>query len=188
MIREEPIAVLPDYATVQMAFEVGKVLEVQPVRGERSSWRLKERAVNEPWVKDYDSYKGEGPSRWAARWDISNWAIISAYIEGERVGGCVIAYHTDGVDMLEGRTDVAVLWDLRVAPEYRGQGIGGRLVEAAIAWAKDHHCRLIKVETQNINVPACRLYGKHGFVLGSVNRNAYPELPEEIQLIWHQEL
>jgi hypothetical protein len=46
----------------------------------------------------------------------------------------------------------------------------------------------MKIETQNINVPACRFYAKHGFILGAVNRFAYPELPDEVELIWCKEL
>jgi len=44
------------------------------------------------------------------------------------------------------------------------------------------------VETQNINVSACRLYASQGFELRTVNRNAYPTLPDEIQLLWYKDL
>lgn len=47
---------------------------------------------------------------------------------------------------------------------------------------------MIKVETQNINVPACRLYSKCGCVLGLMNRNAYEEFPDEVELLWCKEL
>jgi len=42
----------------------------------------------------------------------------------------------------------------------------------------------LKVETQNINVPACRFYEKQGCHLSSINRNAYKAFPEEVELIW----
>jgi hypothetical protein len=48
--------------------------------------------------------------------------------------------------------------------------------------------RLIKVETQDINVPACRFYGRMGYELIETNRNAYPEFPDEVQLIWQKSL
>ena len=47
---------------------------------------------------------------------------------------------------------------------------------------------MLKAETQNINVPACRLYAKHGFALGAINRHAYTELPDEVELVWSKEL
>jgi ribosomal protein S18 acetylase RimI-like enzyme len=71
-----------------------------------------------------------------------------------------------------------------VAPEYRGQGIGRALFGAAENWAKGRGCRQLKVETQNINVPACRFYASQGCILREANRLAYPKLPDEIQLIW----
>ena len=90
--------------------------------------------------------------------------------------------------MLEGRDDLAVLWDIRVSPEARGQGIGAALFRAAEEWAKARSCRRLKVETQNINVQACRFYARQGCVLATVDRSAYPELPREIKLIWNKVL
>jgi hypothetical protein len=49
-------------------------------------------------------------------------------------------------------------------------------------------CRRLKVETQNTNVPACRLYASQGCTLGAIHRFAYPELPEEIQLLWYKDV
>lgn len=187
-IVEESLTVLPEYARIPISFEVRSVLEVQLVDGGLRGFRLTERPVDPPTIKDYDGEKGEGPTRWAKRWDISNWAVISALQDGSRIGGCVMAYDTAGVTMLEARKDIAVLWDLRVIPELRREGIGSRLVDAGVAWAIRHGCQRIKVETQNINVPACRLYARHGFVLGAINRYAYPDLPAEVQIIWCREL
>jgi hypothetical protein len=45
--------------------------------------------------------------------------------------------------------------------------------------------RVLKVESQNTNVPACRFYAGRGFLLRAVRRGAYPELPHEIQLLWY---
>ena len=46
--------------------------------------------------------------------------------------------------------------------------------------------RAFMVEMQNVNVPAGRFYARHGFVLGAVNRGAYPDLPQEVQLLWYK--
>jgi len=40
----------------------------------------------------------------------------------------------------------------------------------------------LKVETQNINVPACRFYAKQGCVLRAVHPHAYSEFPDEAQV------
>jgi GNAT superfamily N-acetyltransferase len=187
-IVEESIAILHEYSRIPIAFEVHSILGVRPVDRGLGGLTLSEQPVQTPWIKDYDSYKGEGPTRWAGRWDISNWGVISAFLDDRRVGGCVIAHDTPGVDKLEGRKDIAALWDLRVAPESRRQGIGRALVESAIGWAERRRCRMLKVETQNINVPACHLYAKCGFTLGAVDRYAYAELPNEVEMVWYRHL
>ena len=81
-----------------------------------------------------------------------------------------------------------VLWDIRVSPDVRGQGVGSALFEKAEAWARSRGCRQLEIETQNTNVVACRFYERHGCELRGVQRAAYPELPDEIQLLWYRTL
>lgn len=182
-ISEEPIDALREYASVPIAFEVTSVFEVHR-EGER--FELTEVPVSSPYIKDYNAL--EHPSEWARRFDVSRWGVLAARAGGRRVGGAVIAFDTPGVDMLEGRRDLAVLWDIRVAPEARGKGVGAALFRAAEAWARARGCRQIKVETQNVNVPACRFYARQGCVLAAVDPSAYPALPREIQLLWYKGL
>lgn len=90
--------------------------------------------------------------------------------------------------MLEGRQDLAVLWDIRIAPQAQRQGLGRQLFQAAEAWARSRSCRWLKIETQNNNWPACQFYAHMGCELGYINRFAYPELPDELQLLWYKAL
>ena len=90
--------------------------------------------------------------------------------------------------MLENRTDLTVLWDIRIHPDYRRQGIGQALFRAAETWARSRGCRQLKVESQNVNLPACRFYAKQGCVLGAIDRFAYADLPDEVQLLWYKDL
>jgi ribosomal protein S18 acetylase RimI-like enzyme len=46
-------------------------------------------------------------------------------------------------------------------------------------------CVRLEVETQNVNVPACRFYAQLGCELGAIRRHAYAELPDEVQLVWY---
>jgi GNAT superfamily N-acetyltransferase len=178
---------LVEYAGVPIAFEVARVLDVVVRAGGLGGILLSERALAAPYVKDYDAADG-GPARWASRFDLTNWGLLAARSGGERVGGVVVAFDTGGLEMLEGRRDLAVLWDIRVAPGARGRGVGTGLFRAAEAWAAARGCRHLKVETQNVNVPACRFYVRAGCELGGVHRFAYPELPEEVQLLWYKAL
>ena len=107
------------------------------------------------------------------------------------MGAATVAYNTPGVHMLEERSDLTVLWDLRVHPDFRGQGIGARLFQTAEKWSysRDNPVHQLKIETQNINVDACRFYARQGAVLGGINRFAYfPTYPDETQLLWYKDL
>lgn len=183
-IVEEHIRMMPEYAGIPIAFEVRSIFQVDLIDGGLGGIRFTETPVIAPWIKDYDAPDGEGPEAWAEKWDISNWGVISAFCDDKRLGGCVVAYDTPGVGKLKASADNCFLWDIRVAPQYRGSGIGGLLVEEACRWARYRECLSLKVETQNINVPACRFYAGHGFKLSAVNRHAYAEMPDEVELIW----
>lgn len=184
-IREEPVTALEEYASVPIAVEVRTVVEVAEAGG---GFELTERPVAAPYVKDHDAIPGEGPAAWPKQFDLSSWALFAAWREGRRVGGAAVAFDSPGVDMLEGRRDLAVLWDIRVAPDVRARGIGTALWGAAEAWARARGCTELKVETQDIDVPACRFYARQGCVLAEANRGAYPSLPHEVQLIWRKAL
>ncbi|MBM3506487.1 MAG: GNAT family N-acetyltransferase [Alphaproteobacteria bacterium] len=99
-----------------------------------------------------------------------------------------MVFDTPGIDLLEGRRDLAVIWDIRVAPGWRRCGVGSDLFAAAERWARARDCTEVKVETQNINVAACRFYEKQGCELRAANRGVYPTLRDEVQLLWYKEL
>lgn len=109
-------------------------------------------------------------------------------MEGGRLGGAVVAFNTPGLTMSGDRGTSAVLWDIRVSLQARRQGVGSALFRAAEVWAQAKGCRQIEVETQSINVPACKVNALQGCVLAAVHRFAYPEFPDEIQLIWRKDL
>lgn len=187
-VREDSISRLLELSAIPAAFVVDRVLDVSLVDDGFGGIVLSETPVEEPWIKDYDTIHGEGPDRWSERFDVTNWGLIAAYDGERRVGGAVVAFDTAGVNMLEGRSDLAALWDIRVHPEARSAGTGTKLFRAAETWAHDRGCRTLKVETQNVNVPACRFYHRMGCTLGAINRFAYPDLPTEVQLIWFKQL
>jgi len=178
------LATLSEHAAIPIAFMVDRVLEVRLLDGGLGGMSLTETVVTDPYVKDYDAIEGAGPQLWPGRFDVSHWVLISARRDGASVGGAVIASKTPGLHMLAGRDDVAVLWDIRVSPRERGKGIGSALFRAVRTWAGDRGCRWLKIETQNVNVPACRFYQKMGCTLGAIDRFAYPDQPAEVRLLW----
>lgn len=183
-IREDSINVLPEYERIPIAFDVLSILEVRIIDQGLSGMFFSERRLPEPFVKDYDSLEKCRPTSWARRWDLSNWGLLSAFVQGRRVAGCVIAFGIESNFEQNGPE----LWDIRVVPEFRNKGIGSLLFHAAVDWAEAREWHYLRIETQNINVGACRFYAKHGCELWSIDRFAYHEFPDEIKLVWRKAL
>lgn len=177
-IQLEPIERLVDHAEIPVAFEVTEILDVDTMLA---------RPVEEPWTKDYDAAHTR-PTAWSDTFDVSKWGLLAAYLDDVRIGGAVVARATPDVYMLRGRDDLAVLWDLRVAPEHRGTGVGRALVAEVERYSRVMGCVDLEVETQQINLGACRFYEAMGFTVASVDPEAYAELPGETQIIWHKAL
>jgi GNAT superfamily N-acetyltransferase len=187
-VVEEPIGRLAEHAAVSIAFVVERVLALSRPDSGLGGLVLTEAGVETPWVKDYDAEEGEGPTRWPGRFDTSNWGLLAAYDGADRVGGAVVAFRSPDVHLLDGRDDLAALWDLRVRPESRGAGVGAALFAAAEGWVRARGGAALKVETQNVNVRACRFYARMGCALVAIDERAYADHPDEARLIWLKEL
>ena len=145
-IVEEPATSenLEAHGSISIAFRVDSRLRVDLVEQGLRGISLSLEPVNSPYMKDYDADEDGRPSRWVERWDISRWGILAAYEGERRTGGAVLAFDTADVWFLDGRKDVAALWDIRVAPEHRRAGIGRALFDAAVEWARKRDCRLLR--------------------------------------------
>lgn len=58
---------------------------------------------------------------------------------------------------------VALLEDMVVLPQFRGAGVGSKLLQAAIAHARVSGCKRITLLTDGDNEAAQKFYCKHGF-------------------------
>ena len=177
---------LAQYEMVPITFEVTSRYDVIR-RNFGDEFLLVEQAV-QPYRKDYDAHENERPTSWPAQFDLANWGFLAAR-DGKLIFGvAAIAFPTPAPGMVECRDDVASLWDIRVHPAHRGVGIGTRLFDAAANWARGKGYALLKIETQDTNVPACRFYARQGCVLKEVNFDTYPAQKDEAQLIWYLDL
>ena len=191
-IQEVGPDLLSRYAAIPIRFKVESVLRVQAADQGVGGLALVEEKIESPYVKDYDSQGPEaGPLHWSRYFDVSRWQFFLA-MAGERPrGGATLAMNTPGLNMLENRPDLAVLWDIRVHPDARGRGIGSRLFRRAADRARQLGYRQLKIETQNVNVPACRFYAAQGCTLGVIHRYAYaayPNVAHEAMPLWYLEL
>jgi len=182
---------LAEYGKIPTRYKVASVFQIKLIENGLGGMTLHEEEVITPYIKDYDSYEEEGPERWLKRFNTHHWAFFLA-LDGDRpFGGATVAFDTPNVNMLDGRKDLAVLWDIRVHPDSRRQGVGTKLFKQVVEWSKKKGCRHLKIETQNINVPACRFYAKQGCKLGAMDRYGYyghPKVGYEVMMLWYLEL
>lgn len=176
------------YDRVTMNVDVRSEYRVKHLDGGLGGMLLEEVPVA-PYTKDLSQY--ERAVEYEEHFDIANWRFYMAFDGDTPVGALTLAGTTEGMNMLSGRTDACVLWDIRVADAYKHQGIGQRLLNMAADHAREAGYRQIIIECQNNNVPACRFYHKQGAVLGKVDTYAYyadPDIRDEVQLIWYLDL
>lgn len=126
--------------------------------------------------------------KWNNMLDISNWKFYGAFDNDNLVGACTIATKTENCFMLEGRKDLAVLWDIRVKEGYKNQGIGQKLINKAIEYSKSNGFKQLKIECQNTNYKAVNFYYKQDAKLGSFKENAYADYPQEVQFLLYIDL
>jgi GNAT superfamily N-acetyltransferase len=178
---------LAEYDRIPQTVLVERILEVELVRGGLGGMLLHEVPVP-PYVKDYDG-AGDLPGGLPAQFDVRNWGFFLARDGSTALGGAIVAFDTTGVFMLESRRDLAVLWDIRVRPQGRGAGIP--LFRHAASWARQRGCTQLKIETQNVNLPACRFYRRMGCRLGEIRLHGYaavPSVAHEVMLCWYLDL
>lgn len=178
---------LSEYSVVPSIVRVKSVLTVRE-NGDVGH-ELSEQSIAVPYVKDYDAFGQGRPLDWPRAFDVSQWAFWLAIDGSDVVGGAAAAPPCRR--LLADSDHGAVLWDIRVRESHRRQGIGKLLFLTAAEWAKGERYDTLVVETQNVNVGACRFYERMGCELRRVDRTAYahcPGLDNEIMLIWELNL
>lgn len=183
--RRMDASCLARYDEIPVHLRVESVLEPQKMENGLGGILFKEVPV-EPRDKDFAGY--ERAAEFGELYDIANWGFFMAFDGEKPVGGVTVAAKTS--EITEGRDDLCILWDIRVDDAYKRRGVGDALFGMAVDWARAQNCRLMKMEAQNNNVPACNLYVKHGALLGEISEYAYEELErqKEVMLVWHLKL
>jgi len=63
----------------------------------------------------------------------------------------------------QGRDGAAGLFGMWTSPERRGSGVGTRLVEGVVSWARSAGYERVLLEVADTNAAAIRLYERMGF-------------------------
>ena len=137
---------------------------------------LLEEVPVEPHVKDLSVY--ERACDYENFFDITNWRFYMAFDGETPVGAATVVGTTPDMNMLGGRTDACVLWDIRVSDAYKHQGIGQALFDMARAGAKEDGYAQMVIECQNNNVTACNFYKKQGAKLGKIDMSRAGRAPD----------
>lgn len=188
-VKEVDKSFLELYDTVTMNVNVSSEYKVERINNGLGGFMLKEVQVDEPYIKDLSVY--ERAAEYEERFDISNWRFYMAFDGDIPVGAMTVAGKTEKLNMLYGREDACVLWDIRIADAYKRNGIGQKLLDMGVSDAKKDGYRQMIIECQNNNVPACRFYRKQRAVLSKIDMYAYylePEIRDEIQFIWYLDI
>ena len=114
-------------------------------------------------------WQGAGEERWRERLADVAYNLV-ADLDGEPAGLASVTA-PDG----DGASRVLSLW---VAPAARGRGVGEALLEALIAWAREHGARDVELAVREGNAPAIALYVRLGFVDAGPEPRPPGTLPE----------
>lgn len=109
------------------------------------------------WDTDFEVLVARIVADYATDHDPSREAAWVAEVDGERAG-CIFLVAGD-------EPGVAKLRILLVTPTARGLGVGTRLVEQCLAFARDAGYRKVTLWTNSVLVSARRIYEAFGFAL-----------------------
>lgn len=188
IFREVDKSFLELYDKVSMNVNVYSEYKVKRINNGLGGFVFEEVSV-EPYIKDLSIY--ERAAEYENEFDITNWRFYLAFDGDIPVGAMTIVGKTEGLNMLYGREDACVLWDIRVADTYKHKGIGQKLLNMGILNARKDGYQQLIIECQNNNVAACKFYQKQGAVLSKIDMYAYysdPESRNEIQFIWYLDI
>jgi len=106
------------------------------------------------------------PRLHGTKWCADNLAnpdrLVLAAVAGQEVVGHLLgAFAGPSAMWVAPRADLVSMY---VMPAWRGEGIGSRLVEGFVSWARGRGASQLRVTAYVANVGAVRFYQRHGFV------------------------
>ena len=121
-----------------------------------------------PWSRE---------SFWKAAGDSDTCYLLA--LDAERVigyAGCWISFEEGQI------TNVAIL------PEYRGKGVGTRLMAELIRLLLARGLTALTLEVRPSNAPARALYARYGFHEAGVRKGYYQDNGEDALILWNTKL
>lgn len=57
------------------------------------------------------------------------------------------------------------IWGVYIRPDYRGHGLGDKLINQCIQWARENEVRMVYIAAAAVNTAAIRCYARCGFTV-----------------------
>jgi len=174
MIKKMTLENMNDINKANDSFNViGRIIPTY----ENGIWSYVEELYSNPYEKKYDDEDiiHYDYQKYA---NDNDYAIYFYYCDSKCVGQIILHSNWNKYSFIE---DISVLRD------YRGKGIGRALINTAIEWAKQNNLCGLMLETQDINLLACRFYNNLGMKIGAVDNMLYANFPtcEEKAIFWY---
>jgi streptothricin acetyltransferase len=136
-------------------------------------WSYTEELFKEQYSKQYENDDID-----ASYIDDNDKAVYFYYHEGSCIGQIRLHIHWNGYALIE---------DIAVSKNMRKSGVGTALLNKAAAWARDNNLIGLVLETQDINLVACRFYAKNNYKIGAVDTMLYAKFPtaNEKAVYWY---
>jgi len=124
------------------------------------------------------------PTPWSRKafWCELSQNIYAHYIVA-RVDGIVAGYGGMWVIL-----DEAHVTNVAVHPDYRGHGLGKRIMLELMERARSRSATRMTLEVRKSNDVARRLYEKLGFVAKGIRKGYYADLKEDAIIMWKNDL
>lgn len=150
-------------------FVIGRVIP----KYEDGIWSYTEEIFSEQYIKQYDNEDID-----TSYIEDNNKTVYFYYHGGNCIGQIRLQTHWNGYAFIE---------DIAVAKRMRKSGIGTALLHKATKWAKKNNLIGLVLETQDVNLLACRFYAKNNYIIGAVDNMLYANFPtaDEKAVFWY---
>ncbi|MEF2248094.1 GNAT family N-acetyltransferase [Paenibacillus sp. IITD108] len=178
VIRELAVGDENMWRNIDDSFTVDFALVLSSSGGE---FKFTVKPITPGYTKSYseEQFKEAEDEDYSEYIDNSDQIVYLAWAENQVAGRVVLKRNWNKYALVE---------DIAVDKNYRGHGIGRKLIEQAKRWAKNGGMPGIMLETQSNNVNACKFYKSCGFVIGGLDHYLYQGIyknSNEIAIFWY---
>ncbi|WP_276357677.1 GNAT family N-acetyltransferase [Cohnella caldifontis] len=140
---------------------------------ENGNWTYTEEIFSEQYIKKYDNNDVD-----VSYIEDKNKAVFFYYESNHCIGQIRLRTNWNGFAFVE---------DIAVASDWRLRGVGTELLMRAKEWATQNNQLGLMLETQDVNLSACRFYTKNNFVIGGVDTMLYTNFStkHEKAIFWY---